>query len=148
MGSGLLSRPPRAAGNLVKAGEIGDPARPVTPRLRSIDSRINATSLTGLRGDTIGGSPLHEISYLPSTVVVRSAAIWNGRGCVTPTFTLVWQTGKQGGRQAEGPAPAYRIIPSDMRCGWAFGAVTCEQQGRGLLGLHRPEDYTTPISEV
>lgn len=67
VGSGLLSRPPRAAGNLVKAGEIGDPARPVTPRLRSIDSRTNATSLTGLRGDTIGGSPLPEISYLPST---------------------------------------------------------------------------------
>lgn len=50
-----------------------------------------------------------------------------------------------GARQAEGSAPAYRIIPSDMRCGWMVGAVTCEQQGRGLLlGYHRPEDYTTP----
>lgn len=67
VGSGLVSRPPRAAGNLVKAGEIGNPARPVTRRLRSIDSRTNATSLTGLRGDTIGGTPLPEISYLPST---------------------------------------------------------------------------------
>lgn len=66
---------------------------------------------------------------------------------MTPTFTLVWQTGRAGGgaRQAEGSAPAYRIIPSDMRCGWMVGAVTCEHQGRGLLlGHHRPEDYTTP----
>lgn len=59
---------------------------------------------------------------------------------MTPTFTLVWQTGRPGG-----PAPAYRIIPCDMRCGWMVGAVICEQQGRGLLlGYHRPEDYTTP----
>lgn len=48
-------------------------------------------------------------------------------------------------RQAGGPAPAYRIIPCDMRCGWMVGAVIWEQQGRGLLlGYHRPEDYTTP----
>lgn len=112
VGSGLLSRPPRASWNLVKAGEIGDPARPVTPRLRSIDSRINATSLTRLRGDTIGGSPLHEISYLPSLPAVRSAAIRNGRGCVTPTFTLVWQTGRGAGTQTSKGGPGSRL-PDD-----------------------------------
>lgn len=55
----------------------------------------------------------------------------------------------RGGRQAKDPAPAYRIIPNDMRCGWKVGAVTCEQQGRGLLlGCDRPEDYTTPNGGV
>lgn len=39
--------------------------------------------------------------------------------------------------------------PNDMRCGWKVGAVTCEQQGRGLLlGCDRPEDYTTPNGGV
>lgn len=68
---------------------------------------------------------------------------------MTPTFTAGMagrQAGRQAGvRQAEEPAPAYRILASDMRCGWMVGVVTCEQQGRGLLlGYHRPEDYTTP----
>lgn len=56
--------------------------------------------------------------------------------------------GRQG-QDRQRARRAYRIVPSDMRCGWMVGAVNCELQGRGLLlGYHRPEHYTTPNGGV